>query len=285
MDLKEWVGRIGVNNSGCRITGRSAIGGERSAAFFRSTRLDTSNIHSFFPSSFHQTADVLASSFLGLTCPDLGPALSSPGTSPYRGFRGPFTDLLHVESKNYGVFTTNWGEVKSWRLDEQRVQSLSGSNQIRQKSAATCYPTESSSSLIAAVIVWAARPPIRGILEHGVPLGLMSYRHAKDPAGSVWCKSLSLHNSVVMLEDHLCLTVCNCGTFCAFLPGMAELASLVQRLEVAVSRLESVSGSGGSAGVSAGKSPTVVLTMFSVSSNQWSRRSLLLSGPFWWRSY
>lgn len=49
---------------------------------------------------------------------------------------------------------------------------------------------------------------------------------------------------------------------------MAELASLVQRLEVAVSRLESVSGSGGSAGESAGKAPTVVLTMFSVSSNQ-----------------
>lgn len=63
-----------------------------------------------------------------------------------------------------------------------------------------------------------------------------------------------------MLEDHLCLTVCNCGTFCAFLTGMAELASLVQRLEVAVSRLESVSGPGGSAGESAGKAPTVVLT-------------------------
>lgn len=39
---------------------------------------------------------------------------------------------------------------------------------------------------------------------------------------------------------------------------MAELASLVQRLEVAVSRLESVSGSGGSGGESAGKAPTVV---------------------------
>lgn len=43
---------------------------------------------------------------------------------------------------------------------------------------------------------------------------------------------------------------------------MAELASLVQRLEVAVSRLESVSGSGGSAGESAGNDPTVVLTVF-----------------------
>lgn len=32
------------------------------------------------------------------------------------------------------------------------------------------------------------------------------------------------------------------------LTGMAELASLVQRLEVAVSRLESVSGPGASAG-------------------------------------
>ena len=36
------------------------------------------------------------------------------------------------------------------------------------------------------------------------------------------------------------------------LTGMAELASLVQRLEVAVSRLESVSGQGGSAGGSSG---------------------------------
>lgn len=35
-------------------------------------------------------------------------------------------------------------------------------------------------------------------------------------------------------------------------PGMAELASLVQRLEVAVGRLESMSASGGSAGASAG---------------------------------
>lgn len=34
--------------------------------------------------------------------------------------------------------------------------------------------------------------------------------------------------------------------------GMAELASLVQRLEVAVSRLESVSGQGGGAGGSSG---------------------------------
>lgn len=36
------------------------------------------------------------------------------------------------------------------------------------------------------------------------------------------------------------------------LSGMAELASLVQRLEVAVGRLESMSGSGGSAGAPAG---------------------------------
>lgn len=36
------------------------------------------------------------------------------------------------------------------------------------------------------------------------------------------------------------------------LTGMAELASLVQRLEVAVTRLESMSGPGGSAGGSAG---------------------------------
>lgn len=213
MDLKEWLGSISVNNSCCWITGRCAVGRETSAAFFHSTRLDTSNIHSFFPSSFHQPADVLASSFLGLTCPDLCPAVSSPRTSPNRSFRSQFTDLLgRVESENYRVFTANWGEVKSWRLDEQRVQSLSGSNQIRQKSAATRYPTESSSSLIVAVIVWAARPPIRGILEHGVPLGLMSYRHAKDPAGSAWCKpkAADTHfvHSVVLLEDHLCVTVC-----------------------------------------------------------------------------
>lgn len=36
------------------------------------------------------------------------------------------------------------------------------------------------------------------------------------------------------------------------LTGMAELASLVQRLEVAVGRLESMSGPGGSGGNSAG---------------------------------
>lgn len=36
------------------------------------------------------------------------------------------------------------------------------------------------------------------------------------------------------------------------LTGMAELASLVQRLEVAVGRLEAMSGSGGSSGGSAG---------------------------------
>lgn len=42
--------------------------------------------------------------------------------------------------------------------------------------------------------------------------------------------------------------------------GMAELASLVQRLEVAVGRLESMSGSGGSAGVPSGGGKSEVLT-------------------------
>lgn len=41
---------------------------------------------------------------------------------------------------------------------------------------------------------------------------------------------------------------------------MAELSSLVQRLEVAVSRLESMSGPGGSPGESAGKVPGLVIT-------------------------
>lgn len=46
---------------------------------------------------------------------------------------------------------------------------------------------------------------------------------------------------------------------------MAELASLVQRLEVAVNRLESMSGPGGSAGQAAGNDPSVVLTTFGIS--------------------
>ena len=41
--------------------------------------------------------------------------------------------------------------------------------------------------------------------------------------------------------------------------GMAELVGLVQRLEVAVNRLESMSGPGGSAGESAGNDPSHVL--------------------------
>lgn len=53
----------------------------------------------------------------------------------------------------------------------------------------------------------------------------------------------------------------NCG-----LPsGMADLAGLVQRLEVAVGRLESMSGPGGSAGQSAGNDPSLVLTTFCIS--------------------
>lgn len=43
---------------------------------------------------------------------------------------------------------------------------------------------------------------------------------------------------------------------------MAELSSLVQRLEVAVNRLESMSGPGGSAGESAGNGPGLVVTTF-----------------------
>lgn len=39
---------------------------------------------------------------------------------------------------------------------------------------------------------------------------------------------------------------------CFLFAGMADLASLVQRLEVAVGRLENMSGSGGSGGDSAG---------------------------------
>lgn len=38
---------------------------------------------------------------------------------------------------------------------------------------------------------------------------------------------------------------------CAFLIGMAELASLVQRLEVAVGRLEAISSAGGAGGSAA----------------------------------
>lgn len=46
---------------------------------------------------------------------------------------------------------------------------------------------------------------------------------------------------------------------------MADLAGLVQRLEVAVNRLESMSGPGGSAGQSAGNDPSAVLTTFGIS--------------------